>query len=146
MKIKLELLRILFCLFVLICGTFFVIAAGDDVPLGPDSLSIVQNERINLSQHLAKWHKAEAGNVTELRLHGIGQTKSWQGYYGSITGVIVLDDAQNWTLYDWPNPDPTGEIYAVNRSATPSWKDVHCFNYSAKFCLGYNTWRSGEII
>jgi hypothetical protein len=131
MNSKLKTIVILLCFSIMVYGATIVLAAGDDIPIGGDSLTVVQNERVNFTNRGNISHLAEAGNVTEINIFGLTQTKSWQGYYGEITGDIVLDDAQNWTMYLWPNPEPTGEIYAVNRSATPTWSDVHCFNYTA---------------
>jgi hypothetical protein len=73
---------------------------------------------------------AYAGNVSQLTIFGRSQTKHWQGYWGEITGIITLDDAQNWTMYDWPNDEPKGEIYATINQTAPDWTTVQCFNYS----------------
>ncbi|MBD3203361.1 hypothetical protein GF327_03645 [Candidatus Woesearchaeota archaeon] len=112
--------------------SIFAYAASDDEPMPLESLNATENERINVSQIPLKSHDAEAGNLTKLVLFGRSQTKHWQGYYGDITGTITLDDAQNWTLYDWDNPEPKGEIYAVANTSgtTPSWSTVECFNYT----------------
>lgn len=72
---------------------------------------------------------AKAGNVTAIVVHAIRNTEAWQGYYGNITGRIVLDDGDNFTLYDWNLPNPTGEIYASNGSSV-SWINIFCLNAS----------------
>ena len=54
-------------------------------------------------------------------------TESWQGYYGNISGTITLDDANNYTLYDWSSPTPSGEIYASNGSSV-TWSNIYCLN------------------
>lgn len=97
------------------------------VPLGPSSLTRDPDE--TQSPYGYQTTTAVAGNITKLTLYAYTQTKSWQGYYGDISGTIVLDDAQNYTLYDWPLPEPKGEIYALNNATTPSWASVKCFNF-----------------
>ena len=74
--------------------------------------------------------QAQAGNVTALNINSTRLTSRWQGYYGNVTGTITLDDANNFTLYNWQLASPRGEIYAVNHSTTPTWANVECFNFT----------------
>jgi len=73
---------------------------------------------------------AQAGNITELLINATVITKTWQGYFGNITGKIVLDDANNKSMYDWNIVTPQGEIYAANETVD-DWSSIKCFNYSA---------------
>jgi hypothetical protein len=74
--------------------------------------------------------EAQAGNVTELLIYSEQHSDHWAGTYGNITGIIVLDDAQNWTMYHWVGITyPEGEIYAANNSVT-NWGAVMCMNLS----------------
>jgi len=64
--------------------------------------------------------QAIAGNVSELMINSSFVTNGWQGYYGNISGTIVLDDALNNTMYSWELADPEGEIYA-SRDNSLDW-------------------------
>jgi hypothetical protein len=108
-----------------------VSVANAVVPVGVDTLTRGNDETMNYAAYLAKSTTAYAGNITEINFTAITQTKHWQGYYGTITGTIVLDDAQNYTLYDWPNIEPKGEIYVTVNATTPSWATMTCFDYEA---------------
>ena len=55
---------------------------------------------------------AIAGNITELTLDALGVTTFWQGYYGNVTGSIVLANSNNDTMYDWSVSAASGEVYA----------------------------------
>ena len=68
---------------------------------------------------------AQAGNVTELSLHGLSVTRFWQGFYGNITGSIILADGSGNNFYDWNISVPTGQVYASRNSAV-SWDTVAC--------------------
>ncbi|MBU0756680.1 MAG: hypothetical protein KKF44_01325 [Nanoarchaeota archaeon] len=128
------------------------LAADDDVPAPLEELTRGTNERFNDSQFTAAQVNAEAGNVTQLTLYGHSVTKRWQGYYGDITGTITLDDAQNWTMYDWYVAEPKGEIYAIANTSgvTPTWSTVECFNYTSNLATWeffYNmTWNDVDGI
>ena len=64
---------------------------------------------------------AQAGNVSELKINTSTITQGWQGYYGNISGQIVLDDALNNSLYTWDLVDPEGEIYATRDTDGIDW-------------------------
>ncbi len=70
---------------------------------------------------------AQAGNVTELSITSISVTKSWQGFYGNITGTIILADASGNNFYDWNVSTPTGQVYA-SRNDSVTWTDIDCLN------------------
>jgi len=106
----------------------FVSAVPSD-PSPPSNLTRLEDERFDSSNYLSTPVSAEAGNVTRLDITGISQTQTWQGYYGNISGVITLDDAQNNTFYDWNVPEPQGEIYASNSSIV-TWANIRCVNYT----------------
>ncbi len=73
--------------------------------------------------------EAIAGNITALTIDAVGQTKAWQGYYGDITGTITLDDANNYTFYNWSSSEPQGQIYATLNNSI-GWSGVGCYNFS----------------
>jgi len=100
------------------------------VPSGPKSITPGLNERWPTWDPLSQ--EALAGNVTELTFNGSTITRTYQGYYGNITGYIVLGDSSNNTLYDWTLANPQGEIYAVRSVASviPNWETVVCAEYT----------------
>ena len=120
-------------LLVLIGIAALYVFADEDVPIGAEGITEQADENFNASQFTAQSHEAQAGNVTQIDIDGISQTRHWQGYYGEITGTITLDDAQNWTMYDWYNAEPRGEVYAVpnisNGNNHPTWTSVECFDH-----------------
>jgi len=114
---------------VLLLGAAVVYAVPSD-PAPPRVLTESPGERFNISQYASQSVEAEAGNVTRLTFNVTTPTQTWQGYYGNITGTITLDDANNWTMYDWYAAEPQGEIYAANSSSV-AWSNIKCLNYSA---------------
>jgi len=98
-------------------------------PQGPDSI-LPKGSGFHTNETGSILIGAQAGNVTALVVSQQRSTQAWQGYYGNVTGTIVLDDAGNFTLYDWSLPTPSGEIYAVNSSTVVTWSNVYCMNTS----------------
>jgi hypothetical protein len=116
--------------FVLIVALAFLVAFAasvyaQNVPLGVDTLDVIQAESSSITLYPAPSVNAEAGNLTELLITGRTQTKSWQGFYGNVSGTIILEDAQGNVFYDWSAAEPQGEVYA-STSATITWGDVEC--------------------
>ncbi len=73
---------------------------------------------------------AQAGNVTELSIFGYTITQSWQGYFGNISGTIMLADNNDNMMYNWSLASPEGEIYASTNNSI-AWEHVQCFNFNA---------------
>lgn len=95
------------------------------LPSGPENITRLDDTR--WSTWVGLNESAIAGNVTELNFYGSTITNTWQGYVGNVTGMIVLGDANNNSLYDWSLASPQGEIYAVRNDGTsPDWGSVVC--------------------
>ena len=104
-------------------------AAAQTVPKPPTSLTVgTTDNRIESTTGFVV--PAQAGNVSALVLSDTSKTKFWQGYYGNVSGAIVLQDAQNQTLFQWELPNPSGEVYAVNTSNSVFWNNVTCVNFT----------------
>lgn len=98
------------------------------IPAGPSTLSMVSSSRYPLAS--ASNTSAMAGNVSELTILADSITQTWQGYFGNVSGAIVLGDSNNNTLYNWTLASANGEIYAVRDSVTPTWSSVRCANFT----------------
>jgi hypothetical protein len=69
---------------------------------------------------------AIAGNVSELNFVANTITDTWQGYFGNVTGTIVLGNVNNQSLYNWNMTSPAGQIYATRVSSVPAWSSIRC--------------------
>lgn len=118
-------LRIVGILFVF-CFALALVSALPTGPSGP----IVPISSSRYSASNAQTADAVAGNVTEINLNANAVTQTWQGYFGNITGNVLLGDASNNTLYNWALASPQGEIYATRTAAVPAWANVRCSNVS----------------
>ena len=123
----------------------YAVLASERFPVGPQFITEIQNERYNVTFYNTTRVYAEAGNLTELRIQGLTQTEAWQGYYGYITGTIVLDDEQQNTMYNWTVAEPQGKIFASNETIS-DWSTAHCLDLYAMntSAAGYTySWDAG---
>jgi hypothetical protein len=114
-------LAILVCIFAM--SVMFVSA----VPDGASNVTEINSTRLSPSSPTS--HNATAGNVTELSIYGESVTKSWQGYFGNVTGAIRLGNALGDILYNWSVASPRGQIYASTAQSI-QWSTIDCFNVS----------------
>ena len=72
-----------------------------------------------------------AGNVTEITTpEGWGKTQAWQGYFGNVSGTIMLADGADNVMYNWTLASPEGEIFASTNNSI-NWVHIQCFNFTA---------------
>lgn len=65
------------------------------------------------------------GTITTMLLNSVQQNQHWKAYVGNVTGSLTLDDAMNFTIYDWDLSTITGQVYA-SRYDNLSWSGVGC--------------------
>ncbi|MFH2020101.1 MAG: hypothetical protein ABIJ34_01725 [archaeon] len=70
---------------------------------------------------------AQAGNVTQLNIDQTRITTIWQGFYGNVSGQIVLENSAGDNFYDWTQATTLGQVYGT-RLAIASWADINCTN------------------
>lgn len=96
------------------------------VPTPPTNVYPLASSSRQLPDVSTTFIDAVGGNVTEINIDALTITKSWQGYYGNVTGNIHLDDAGNNSFYVWGNATTlSGEIYA-SRNSTIQWMTINC--------------------
>ncbi|MEA2037843.1 MAG: hypothetical protein U9O94_10135, partial [Nanoarchaeota archaeon] len=110
-------------LLMVILSTSFLFAE----PSGPAVINVSAPETRGTTAAMEV--KAQAGNITALSIDATTVTKSWQGYYGNISGSVTLDDNVNYTMYSWSAVTPEGEVYASNASSV-TWSNIKCINFT----------------
>ncbi|MEM2139158.1 MAG: hypothetical protein QXM96_03315 [Candidatus Woesearchaeota archaeon] len=119
-SIKNLLKNILIILFVF-CLFFSYVKAQ---PTGAD---VIRGESSRGTGTSATTQDAQAGNVTGLIINQTSITRIWQGFYGNVSGQIVLENSAGNNFYDWTLATVTGQVYA-SRKLVPDWSNVNCTN------------------
>jgi len=113
-------------LFIIVGLQIFSVSMVLAAPTGPSSATNLGSSRYSSAS--AANISAFAGNVTELNFVANTITQTWQGYFGNITGTIVLGNANNQSMYNWNLSSPSGQVYATRTSSVPAWASVFCAN------------------
>jgi hypothetical protein len=129
-------------------ATDYVVLTPLDMRLAHINISRIQSSRTTINNP-AQDTASSGGNITELTLNQSAVTKSWQGYYGNLSGKIILAAESNHSFYEWEISSPSGEIYAT-RTLNPSWANIRCANMPEMFtedsALEIDSATSGESL
>lgn len=68
------------------------------------------------------------GVIATIDLEARQQTSHYKAYVGNVSGSYVLEDADNYSIYEWSISSFTGEVYATRYSSIISWGGVECAN------------------
>jgi hypothetical protein len=111
----------------MVIGLLLAVECALAAPSAPNVLEYVASSRRDLSSLPNQSLDAIAGNVTQLNINAMAITNTWQGYYGNVSGAIVLMTSDNKTFYNWTMSSTKGEIYAT-RSNAVSFTTLNCTN------------------
>lgn len=93
----------------------------------PNGGSLVDRGNSTAASSAPSSLNAFAGNITEVDVTGNTVTQAWQGYYGNVSGAIVLANSAGNQMYNWSGTAAAGEVYASNESSI-LWNTIECFN------------------
>jgi hypothetical protein len=128
--------KVLVILALLACFAILLPIFSGGAPEGADSITSISSGRFDSNFSPAS-HMAQAGNVTQLLINATTVTRNWQGYYGNVSGRIVLDNGQNASIYSW-ELFPNGEVYAANHSSV-DWDSIKCVNFTSNRSDGWSS-------
>ncbi|PLW79797.1 hypothetical protein C0585_05960 [Candidatus Woesearchaeota archaeon] len=106
----------------LIIVYFTILANGE--PAGP-TISYVSNSTSANAGNGTLQSGDEGGYITTITLDVLQQNFGWKAYVGNVTGKLTLDDADNYTIYDWSIANLNAEVY-ISRNQTIDWTNIGC--------------------
>jgi hypothetical protein len=118
-----------FALPIMLLLLMFLFAAP--VKADPSGATIDSNITATAATVLPDNRTDAGGTINTLTLNTIQQDSNWKAYVGNISGMLTLDDADGFTIYQWAlgNAEVTGELY-VSRSDNITWSTINCSNES----------------
>ncbi|MGV8150905.1 MAG: hypothetical protein ACP5NV_04205 [Candidatus Woesearchaeota archaeon] len=103
---------------------YFIVSEMTSGSLAEFNLTQISSTRYDDSRP-AQSTNAESGNVSEIPINIDITSRAWQGYFGNVTGTMMLADSSGNAFYDWNEVSATGEILAT-RNATVDWNTINC--------------------
>jgi hypothetical protein len=65
------------------------------------------------------------GTFTTVVFNSTTQNLKWKAYAGNVSGALVLDDGEDYSIYEWTLTALTGEVYA-SRASSITWSGITC--------------------
>jgi len=120
----------------MICVLIILVAIGYvwAVPIGPTVTTLSNSTKsaavatlVNGSGNDTTNPNKAGGFIYTVNLESYQQNSRWKAYVGNVTGTLTLDDADDYTIYDWAiTTSLTGEVYATRASSTINWTNINC--------------------
>ncbi len=111
------------CILIIVFTCFFTAHTALAEPVGP---VLIYNRTEEATPKSALMLNTSGGTVTTLRLNATSQNIGWKAYVGNISGKLVLQDADNFSVFEWDISTVAGEIYATKSSTAINWDDIVC--------------------
>lgn len=111
-------------LFFLILALALFSFAVFGTPVGP-TITYVENGSSAIKAATPR-SQDERGTIITVRMNVTQQSLYWKAYVGNVSGLITLDDSNNYTIYDWTLSTIEGEVYATRKSTTADWASIVC--------------------
>ncbi len=70
-----------------------------NTPTGPEVVSVVSNATGSLRSPLSV--NVSGGYIYTVLINTTSQNPRWKAFVGNVSGKISLDNANNYTIYDW---------------------------------------------
>ena len=102
---------------------FCLISIVFALPSGPE-VTFYSNSSANPAN--AATVNTSGGSITTMVLNSSTQNSRWKAYVGNVTGTLSLDDASDYSIFDWSVTNPLGEVYATRSSGTVDWANINC--------------------
>lgn len=77
------------------------------------------------------WNNGTKGAIHIVRLTAEQQNIKWKAYVGNVSSTFVLDDSDDYSIYQWTITSFTGQVY-ITRDGSVTWGTVDCANITNK--------------
>ncbi|MEM3373992.1 MAG: hypothetical protein QW757_03200 [Candidatus Woesearchaeota archaeon] len=123
-KVVISIMIFASLLFSLIIAQLIIVKADPD---GADVVYITNSSKVAKTPD----NRTDAkGTITTIFLNTVQQNIRWKAYVGNVSGKLVLRDAEQYSIYEWPamaNPD--GVIF-ITMNQSIDWTTIQCANTS----------------
>jgi hypothetical protein len=102
-----------------------IAAIAPTVSAGPIGATYNEGNTSTYTGGTSGYDAATGGYISEANLSTSSSTTKWQGYYGNLSGYIVLADSSGHAMFNWTALISNGgEVFAVARAAVPTFTVV----------------------
>jgi hypothetical protein len=112
----------------LIIATLLVMVSLSILPFVSAQQTGATLENVSTSQKVSsdpQWANHSKGAIHTIRLTAEQQNLKWKAYVGNVSSTFVLDDENDYSIYQWTMDSFSGQVY-ITRNNAVSWSSVSC--------------------
>lgn len=103
----------------------FILGGVFAYPMPPTEITHIKNETGTVTA-ATEFLNTSGGSITTMVLNATTQNLKWKAFVGNVTGVLTLDDAAGYTIFDWGVTNVGGVIFATTSSNSVDWDNINC--------------------
>ncbi len=108
--------------------SFMLILSSRYVLSDPDGADVTYVSNTSKVAKIPDNRTDDKGTITTLLLNTVQQNIRWKAYVGNVSGKLVLRDADQYSLYEWPAaPNPDGVVF-ITMNQSIDWSTIQCAN------------------
>lgn len=128
--------------FLTLVAAFFLVTSM--VLAAPTGGGVDVGASVRYTEGIAGNNTIIAGNITAVNVSGNTITTRWAGFYGEVSGGILLGDSTDNVFFQWSVTDPTGSwVYAANGTVS-DWSSSNIIALNSSFLPSYLLQDSGD--
>jgi hypothetical protein len=94
----------------------------------PEGASVVNVSATQKNATTPDSRQDPKGSITTVQLTTTQQNIRWKAYVGNVSGTLVLRDADDYAIYEWPSGgSPSGRVF-LTMNDTVDWSTIRCAN------------------
>jgi len=113
-------LTVIVIMIIIIVSMMSIFVVGD--PTGA-TVTYVQNVSKNASAPDSR--SDDKGNIITITMDAEQQDNKWKAYVGNVSSSFVLDDEDDYSIYQWSISSFTGQVY-ITRNDSVTWSGIGC--------------------
>lgn len=120
MKNKQRNIGILMLTIVIAVAVMSMFVRGD--PTGAQLTNLSTSQKVASNPDYGNHSK---GAIHTVRLDATQQDNKWKAYVGNVSSSFVLDDADDYSIFQWTITSFTGQVY-ITRNSSITWANIDC--------------------
>jgi hypothetical protein len=94
------------------------------------------------------YNNGTKGYIHTVNLNAEQQDNKWKAYVGNVSSTFVLDDSNDYSIYQWTLDSFSGQIY-ITRDSSITWTGVGCASAANKLTedtsIGHNSQSADSV-
>ncbi len=125
-KTEMKRVRLIHTIILTIIVFLFTLSIINSVYAQQTGATITNISTSQKSAQQADWNNQSKGAIHTVNLNAEQQDQKWKAYVGNVSSTFVLDDENDYSIYQWSVDSFTGQVYITRKTTAPTWGSLSC--------------------